>query len=194
MGSERGRGTRDAVREAAADLIGELGWGRVSTRTVADRAGVRSGVVHYHFHSQQELLIEAATSRIAELAGEGLGALGSATDLRTGLALLLDAVAHVDATDPLHRLMAETHLAATRDPALAEALRTVVAGFRDELAVWLVSRGVASDAAPATAALVTAALDGIALHRAIDPELPVHRAASVLATLADTGGDGPCTH
>ena len=45
---------------AAAELIAELGWGRVTTRAVATRAGVLHGSVSYHFRGKQELLTEAA--------------------------------------------------------------------------------------------------------------------------------------
>lgn len=191
MGNDRGRSTRDAVLTAAADLVGELGWGRVSTRAVAERAGVRPGLVHYHFASQQELLAEAATGRIATLAGQGLDALEDAPDLPAGLALLRESVAQVDAADPVHLLMAETHLAASRDPALAAALRAVVADFRTRLAGWLVSRGVPGGTAEESAAVLTAVLDGIALHRALDPDLPV-RAVDTALTALTTGGH-PCT-
>ena len=45
---------------AAAELIAELGWGRVTTRAVAERAGLPHGSVSYHFQGKQELLTEAA--------------------------------------------------------------------------------------------------------------------------------------
>jgi AcrR family transcriptional regulator len=191
--SERGLNTRSAVLGAAADLIGELGWGRVSTRAVAERAGVRPGLVHYHFASQQELLAEAATGRIAVSAGEGLAALAATTDLRAGLTLLLESVAHLDPTDPLHLLVSETYLAASRDPALAGALRGVVTEFRTGLTGWLVSRGVPSGTAGGSAALLTAVLDGIALHRALDPQLPLHGGVDALLRTLTTTEARPCT-
>ncbi|MDD7938102.1 TetR/AcrR family transcriptional regulator [Actinomycetospora lutea] len=192
MGNDRGRSTRAAVLDAAADLVAELGWGRVSTRAVAERAGVRPGLVHYHFASQQELLAEAALLRITTLTGQGLDALEDAPDLRAGLAMLRESVAHVDSSDPLHLLMAETHLAASRDPALADALRRAVADFRRRLAGWLVGRGVVSAVAGDVAALLTAVLDGIALHRALDPELSLTRVDALFETLTTSGG-GSCT-
>ena len=45
---------------AAAELIAELGWGRVTTRAVAERAELPHGAVSYHFRGKQELLAEAA--------------------------------------------------------------------------------------------------------------------------------------
>ncbi|WP_328304811.1 TetR/AcrR family transcriptional regulator [Actinomycetospora sp. NBC_00405] len=193
MHSERGRTTRGAVLDAAADLIGELGWGRVSTRAVAERAGVLPGLVHYHFASQQELLAEAATGRVAVWADEGLAALEATSDLRAGLTLLLESVAHLDPTEPLHLLASETYLAASRDPALAGALRRVVAEFRTGLTGWLVSRGVPSGTAGESAALLTAVLDGIALHRALDPQLPLDRGVDALLRMLTTTEAPPCT-
>lgn len=194
MGNERGRSTRAAVLDAAADLVAELGWGRVSTRVVAERAGVRPGLVHYHFASQQELLAEAATRRIAALTGQGLDALEDAPDLRTGLALMRDSVASIEPSDPLHLLMAESHLAASRDPALAGAMRAVVADFRGRFTGWLVARGVPARTAGDSAALLTALFDGIALHRALDPDLPLGRVeALVEALVTETTGGRPWT-
>lgn len=57
---ERGRSARAKLLAAAAALIAEVGWNAVSTRLLADRAGVRSGLVHYHFESLQTVLRRAA--------------------------------------------------------------------------------------------------------------------------------------
>ncbi len=54
-------GTRERLLVAAAELIGELGWGGVTTRGVAERAGLPHGAVSYHFN-KRELLIEAAST------------------------------------------------------------------------------------------------------------------------------------
>ena len=50
--------TREKLMAAAAELIAELGWGRVTTRAVAERAGLPHGAVSYHFRGKQELLTE----------------------------------------------------------------------------------------------------------------------------------------
>ncbi|HUG85675.1 MAG TPA: helix-turn-helix domain-containing protein, partial [Euzebya sp.] len=55
---------RRRMRDAAADLIAQLGWNAVSTRNLAARAGVAPGLVHYHFPSLQALLREAALARM----------------------------------------------------------------------------------------------------------------------------------
>jgi AcrR family transcriptional regulator len=55
---------RDRLLAAAAELIAEKGWGAVSTRVLADRAGVGSGVVHYHFDSTQAVLVQASVGAL----------------------------------------------------------------------------------------------------------------------------------
>jgi AcrR family transcriptional regulator len=54
----RGEATRERVLAAARDALLELGYAHTSTRAVAERADVRLSLVHYHFGSKQQLLIE----------------------------------------------------------------------------------------------------------------------------------------
>ncbi|MGH3825157.1 MAG: helix-turn-helix domain-containing protein [Pseudonocardiaceae bacterium] len=51
--ADRGRDVRLQLLSTAAQLITELGWAAVSTRILAERAGVTPGLVHYHFTSLQ---------------------------------------------------------------------------------------------------------------------------------------------
>ena len=43
----------------AGMLFAELGFDRVTTRMIADKAGVRLSAIHYHFKSKEDLYIEA---------------------------------------------------------------------------------------------------------------------------------------
>jgi AcrR family transcriptional regulator len=54
----RGEATRERVLEAARDVLLERGYAQTSTRAVAERAGVGLSLVHYHFGSKQQLLVE----------------------------------------------------------------------------------------------------------------------------------------
>jgi AcrR family transcriptional regulator len=56
--SIRGEVTRERVLGAARDILLERGFSQTSTRAVAERADVRLSLVHYHFGSKQQLLIE----------------------------------------------------------------------------------------------------------------------------------------
>ncbi len=54
----RGQATRDRIVEAAREILIEQGHAGASTRAVADRAGVRLSLVHYHFGGRPGLLAE----------------------------------------------------------------------------------------------------------------------------------------
>ncbi len=54
----RGEATRRRIVDAARDVLLERGHSGTSTRAVADEAGVRLSLVHYHFGGKQGLLLE----------------------------------------------------------------------------------------------------------------------------------------
>jgi len=56
--SHKDMGTRDKLIAAAAAILTEEGSGAISTRHVADRAGVNQALVHYHFTSIENLMLE----------------------------------------------------------------------------------------------------------------------------------------
>jgi AcrR family transcriptional regulator len=47
----------DALLDAAEKLLVEIGYARITTRRLAERAGVNHGLVHYYFGSMDELLL-----------------------------------------------------------------------------------------------------------------------------------------
>lgn len=53
----QGQSTRALLLTAASDLLREKGYAATSTRAVADRAGMRLSLVHYHFGSKRGLLL-----------------------------------------------------------------------------------------------------------------------------------------
>ena len=54
----RGEATRRRIVDAARDVLLERGHAGASTRAVADEAGVRLSLVHYHFGGKHGLLLE----------------------------------------------------------------------------------------------------------------------------------------
>jgi AcrR family transcriptional regulator len=54
----RGEATRRRIVDAAREVLLERGHAATSTRAVADEAGVRLSLVHYHFGGKQGLLLE----------------------------------------------------------------------------------------------------------------------------------------
>jgi AcrR family transcriptional regulator len=179
--------TREKLMAAAAALIAELGWGRVTTRAVAERAGLPHGAVSYHFRGKQELLIEAAMFAFARAIPEDeFAALGSMEDF---IGLIAAEVADRDAIDPvLSRLMFEAMREAERDQALRERMGAMLAQYR-ELMVQAVraeqQRGMVFADAPAEAiaTLLGAVGDGLLLHALLDPDVDVRAALNALRAL-----------
>lgn len=163
--AERGREVRRRLVVAAAEVIAERGWTAATTRTVADRAGVAPGLVHYHFPSIQALLTDAALASAREVTTRLGPLLAGARDAGEALALLLGALDETSGTDPASVLLVEAYLQATRDPELRRRLGEVIAEFRAELAGSLAAHGVVDPAT--TAAVLAAAVDGVLLHRSV---------------------------
>lgn len=176
--ADRGREVRRRLLDAAAELIAERGWAGVSTRVLAERAGVAAGLVHYHFTSLQGLLTEAAIGVMRGLADELPPLLDSVSTPDEALELMLESLAPHTGDDPMSLLFIETYLAATRDEELRRAVAGVVADFRDKLARWLDEQDVANP--EATAAVLAAAVDGVVMHRALDPSMTTEFVAPVL--------------
>lgn len=178
MVSSKGQEARERLLRAATELIAERGWTGVSTRLLAERAGVGAGVVHYHFPSVQALLSEAALDAM-RLAMTQLGpVLGQAETTDDVLDLLLASLERYTGRDPVSLLFVETYLASTRDRRLRRAVARVVAEFRREAAHWLDKHGV--DRPDQTAAVLAAAIDGVLLHRSLSPDLTAASVAPVL--------------
>ena len=59
----------DALLNAAEQLLVEIGYAAITTRNLAERAGVNHGLVHYYFGSMEDLflrVVERFTERLIE--------------------------------------------------------------------------------------------------------------------------------
>ncbi|WP_433714061.1 TetR/AcrR family transcriptional regulator [Nocardia sp. CA-084685] len=190
--AEQGRDTRARLMSAATQLVAERGWGAVTTRMVAERAGVRAGVVHYHFPTVTDLLIDASLQLARaeyDKAMVGVLALPGPEAMRQ----LLRAIGSYSSTDPATVAMSEMMLAATRHERLRGELGRFVAEARTAMTTWLREQQVVTDP-EATAAVLLALIDGLILHRMIDPALsgidvtgPLMRAAGLADHPASKG-------
>ncbi|MGV9298645.1 TetR/AcrR family transcriptional regulator [Amycolatopsis sp. NPDC003676] len=163
----RGQEARQRLLTAAAELVPERGWTAVSTRVLAERAGVTSSVVHYHFPSLQALLREAvlgAMREVLESVGPALAATQNPADLVTAL---FGSVEPYTGVDPLSVLFVEAYLAARRDDELRDQIGGLLLAFRAQVSRWLAERGVPEP--DATTEVLVAAIDGLLLHRGLAP-------------------------
>ena len=185
--AERGREVRQRLLRAAGELIAERGWTAVTTRLLAERAGVAPGLVHYHFPSVQALLVESAAGSARSLGASLDAALAGARSADEALRLLLGSLDAHDGADPTSVLLLEAYLAAARDEPLRDALGAVISDVRSRLSGVLAEHAVPDP--DATAAVLVAALDGVLLHRALAPE--PGGAATVLRRLLSVEGTEP---
>jgi AcrR family transcriptional regulator len=55
---------RDEILDAAAELFAERGYAATSTRTIAERVGIRQASLYYHFHNKEQILAELLESTV----------------------------------------------------------------------------------------------------------------------------------
>lgn len=177
----RGREVRQRLLAAAAELIPERGWTAVSTRILAERAGVTPSVVHYHFPSLSAVLHEAVIGLMQQVLAELDTFLDAARTPAEAVEAMLASTDQYSGADPMSLLFVEAYLAANRDERLRERIAGVVEGFRQRLGHWLGERGVVEPAD--TAAVLAAAVDGLLLHRGLGAGPDARAAAAVLRRL-----------
>jgi AcrR family transcriptional regulator len=165
--AERGREVRQRLLAAAVELVPERGWTAVSTRVLAERAGVTPSVVHYHFPSLSALLQEAVAGVMRQVLAEFVDTMFVDT-MRTPAEMIdaiLTSMDRFTGADPTSLLFVEAYLASTRDERLRVEIGGLVGEFRQRLAGWLEVHGVAEPAE--TAAVLAASIDGLFLHRGL---------------------------
>jgi len=126
----RGQATRDRIVDAAREVLVEHGHGGTSTRAVADRAGVRLSLVHYHFGGKQGLLVEVLereNEQLLERQRELFAAPGPLAEKWRVACDLLDE----DIRSGYVRILWELWSAGLADDELAAGWRSATGGWRD---------------------------------------------------------------
>ncbi|HKT44359.1 MAG TPA: TetR family transcriptional regulator, partial [Gaiellaceae bacterium] len=141
----RGADTREQILDAARDVLVAQGYAGTTTRAIAEAAGVRPSLVHYHFGGKQQLLVavlERENERLlvrqrALFAGPG----PLAAKYRTACEYLTE-----DLRSGYVRILWELWAVGLADERLREQWRDAIAGWRDLLtqvaAQWAEQNGV----------------------------------------------------
>lgn len=189
----RGRATRDQILDAAREVMRGHGYGGATMRAVADAAGVRLSLVHYHFGGKRQLFAElleyeneqlltrqrALFARDEPLGEKWLRACQYLRDdLRSGYV----------------RVLWELWSAGLAEPELADRWRTAVLGWIDLLdrvaADWASDQGVDLPASPRVLAAVVAQLflgaEVQILGGLTEEEVPNFEALELCARLIET--------
>ena len=185
QGPIRSDTTKRKILDAAALLIAELGWADVTTRAIAERAGVNNALIHYYFGTKDSLLIAAASTMFAEEFEGPMHRMATAPTLAEGLRAYVDYLRIIEDHGPGVIVSAEALLRGLRDDSVRTWIEGVLGGARqllEQLVIAAQGRGeLPVDLKPAGAAVVLAALlDGLVLYRLIDPDLDLDAVESSL--------------
>jgi AcrR family transcriptional regulator len=141
----RGVDKRERILDAAAVLIGEVGYAAASTRAIAAAADVPLSLVHYHFGSRGGLLaavLERENARLLERQKELFAGVSSLAERWRAAAAYLDE----DLASGYVRMLWEMWAAGLADPALAERWRASIDGWveliRETVDAWAAEHSV----------------------------------------------------
>ena len=137
------RETGEAILVAAAELIGERGYRGMTTRAIAERAGVNEVTVFRRFGSKQGILRALGESWAASMAGFAVSAIPDPSDTRG----TLEALAAMEVRQALQFGAAALRLAidARSIPEVAEVMGGGTSRNLDGLADYLTARQGAGD-------------------------------------------------
>jgi AcrR family transcriptional regulator len=164
----RGEATRERVLIAARDVLLERGFAQTSTRAVAERAAVRLSLVHYHFGSKHQLLIDVLERENELLLERQHGLYATPGPLvnkwRTACEFLDE-----DLRSGYVRVLWELWAAGLADQTLAARWRSAMGAWRDLLesvaAEWITTIDLDPPLTPkALATLVTNVFQGIEIE------------------------------
>jgi AcrR family transcriptional regulator len=179
--------TRARILAAAVEEIAEHGLGGARTRSIAERAGVNNALLHYHFRTREDLLVEAATTSFAAMA-ESADAPLQSDSVADGLDAMSEVVGSIDPSEAGWQVIMEVMIHARRIPRLGEFTLAFLEQYRAVLEERL-DRAVDDGRLPAgtdTSGLalgLMAMLDGLGLYGYVDPRLDVARAGRAVAAV-----------
>lgn len=178
---------RELLLEAAAELIAEVGWGNVSSRMVAERAGLNNALVHYHFESMDDLLRRAAEERVTDAFASPTRELWR-HELTAAMKAAVIWLERLDVSSTETGVLVESLAEARRDPALQQHAAKELEALRAGLTNSIEAEGaaLAGLGARGMATVLLATLDGLLIHRVIDPGLSLRPAAKSIRALLDS--------
>lgn len=170
---------RRALIGAALKEISDRGSLEVTMAQIAHRAGVSSALAHHYFGAKEELILATMRHLLAEFGAEVRAGLAAAAAPRARLSAIVRASF---APDQFHRATISAWLTfyakALSSPGAARLLRVYQRRLQSNLVHAL--RPLAGAAAPATARMVAALIDGLYLREALNGGPADPRAAIAL--------------
>lgn len=139
----RGRGRESAIRDAALELLAEVGYDRMSMDAVAARAHASKATIYRRWPGKSELVLDAVRCRAADkLDPPDTGSLRG--DIIATLRIMVDGMGSADAD-----LMAGMLRAMQSAPDLADCVRAQLIDQKRYVGRTLVARAVSRGEVPA---------------------------------------------
>ena len=177
---------REAILDAAAELIRTQGATGMSIADLIARSGTSAGAIYHHFGNKQGLVLEVARRAVA---GPMQSVLHTPTE--GGLSptmLLTTALTRVVQATETAELMIQIWAGAAAEPKLFELLRAEGQGMRSavELVVrhWCEREQVEADPAGVAAVLISLVM-GSVVQRSLIPDFDADRYLATATTILD---------
>ncbi|MEO1135242.1 MAG: TetR/AcrR family transcriptional regulator [Pseudomonadota bacterium] len=178
----------DATRRLAAHLL-KTGLSQTSLRQLATAAGVSDRMLLYYFDSKADALASALGAIAGELTGTLEAAIPEGRKLPPAeMIKATSGLIRAPETKAFFYLWTETVAAAARGE---EPYRTIANAIAEGFLIWIESRlsGGDTKARRATAAMILAMIDGLALLEICTDEKRAGMAAKQMETLEHPGFD-----
>ena len=182
--------TREAILSAACDVIAEIGFENIRMRMVAERAGVSTAALHYHFDTREKLFAAALHYSFGSTGADVYEPKGAGDTAAARLARIINASLPMSAS--LRRewaLWQELWCRAGRDP----ESRTLAVDLYQAHTSWIeetLDAGIASGEfepcdTPAHAQLINSLCDGFGVQLMIgSPAVTLDSARAAIWSLA----------
>ena len=164
------------IVDAAARVMARNGYGGTTMKDIAAEAGITAGLIHYYFDSKEDLLL-AVTATLCEQmrrdAEQAFAASGDAPPIARAWAALQATKDHLQRPDQ-QRLFLETITLALSEPRMREQMAQLYESLLDSSTAMVEELSGQIPTPPPVpardlAAVLVAAIDGMALQKLLDP-------------------------
>lgn len=203
-GGERTNERREQILEAAYHTLVQVGFEKITTRRIAQEAGVNIATLHYHFGTKEALLSEVVRYTVQRVESRLRAAMQAAPTPAEGLAMAFRTVWEIAQERP-GILRYDLVLRALRDEAARSEAKSIYATYRrlvEDIAERHLAEGgtLPSGVTPATLAhYLVSVVDGILLQHLVTGDAKAARnsleivrrhALSLLGRGDGNGGSG----
>lgn len=156
---------RAQILDALLAELASVGYERASVKSIAARAGLAPGLVHYHFESKLDMLLALVDIAIAQAEARFAAALAAGGDARVRLTAFVDTRVGLGAGADLRQVRAWVVLIAEAmgQPRVRRRVARWLESDRERLAALFAEAG-ASDPDARASALLALVLGSFSLH------------------------------